>query len=452
MEQDFLDPIQYKKISSEGSEWKASLAEERKGDVFSVSHIDGIFGNELLSNYRLINEKGGHWEELEKSASVPVKKQVKESATRKTERIFDEFNNSLYNLAKKFPGKLKAFFENVIDKKQLSETIKLLGLSEDEAKNLQGEFLFNRIYNKEYMNVGLLAQTIVVKLAKGEKRHMPYGLVINFLERHENKITKKQEQILKKLEIFKKKIVELLREKSGKGILPIPDDVLMERLESLKIETLDDLSAKLSERWGDYVASTHTIRVSTGVPEEDLEDIYVHEIMHAISGQIEEREATDESSFLGRNILKSGVRCHEKIDSSSGESIDAGSPSFSWLNEALTEQLTIDLLELKDSSHYIEERALLKKLLSIGISIEMFKGAYFENYKDRGQGQHRLPKTKELFSFINNNFGGGFLVKLDLYITRVGVSQTLKEWEKQGSEFPAFLKSWVDEYYKNLNQ
>ncbi|MEK7106229.1 MAG: hypothetical protein AAB895_02630, partial [Patescibacteria group bacterium] len=244
------------------------------------------------------------------------------------------------------------------------------------------------------------------------------------------------------------------------GEIPIDSQLAKERIDSIEYKVIDDIVAKLTERWGDYSEMNHRIRFSSGLPYNRFFAVFVHEIFHALSGQIEAiytaREKFEvEPDYVNNYSLKVGLGFNKPSNTApelSPETLDMW-----WLNEALTDQAMIDLTKEKDPCAYGNERKLLKKLIDMGIPKDKFYAAYYENFNtakntEEEKVEHRLPNTRELFKFTNEKFGPGFLLKLDKFIASYekekkhsGSEMALKAWEEHGEDFPQFLNNFIAE-------
>ena len=201
-----------------------------------------------------------------------------------------------------------------------------------------------------------------------------------------------------------------------KGDFPVSLEVAKERMKAVKFLAIDEISASLKEKWGDFVGRNHTVRFSSDIPQDQIYKVLTHEIFHAVSGQIEKLEYSpeyeDNPNLSSNEILKIGVQLN-RVNFFTGTPLE----HLRWLNEALTEEATAVLIGEELSKSYVDERRLLKLLIEKGIPKEVFFEAYFENFNvSTNKTEHSLPKMKKLFNLMNDTFGKGFLFKLDSYI------------------------------------
>lgn len=244
---------------------------------------------------------------------------------------------------------------------------------------------------------------------------------------------------------FRGRVFELLREAVEEQKLPISIRFINERLAALKYIAVDPAQTFFKEKWGDFDERNHIIRLSTDIPKEDRFQAFVHEVIHALSGQIEtlaldegsgELEVTEGPYEIANgdyDQLKSGLALKNKL---------------SWLNEALTEHITHELVG--KSYAYTNERELLDLIVGHGVPLHALFAAYFENNTSEMKG-HKFPATGELFGMTNKLFGTGFLMKLDTFINSFnrdeiqsgwceeGVLKAVALWKDLGDVFPEYV-------------
>lgn len=247
-------------------------------------------------------------------------------------------------------------------------------------------------------------------------RFIPEKNLLDFLRKHRDNILAKESIILSEVLKHKENIEHLLFEAIEKGDFPVSLEVAKERMKAVKFLAIDEISASLKEKWGDFVGRNHTVRFSSDIPQDQIYKVLTHEIFHAVSGQIEKLEYSpeyeDNPNLSSNEILKIGVQLN-RVNFFTGTPLE----HLRWLNEALTEEATAVLIGEELSKSYVDERRLLKLLIEKGIPKEVFFEAYFENFNvSTNKTEHSLPKMKKLFNLMNDTFGKGFLFKLDSYI------------------------------------
>jgi hypothetical protein len=135
-------------------------------------------------------------------------------------------------------------------------------------------------------------------------------------------------------------------------------------------------------------------------------EIYDHEMLHAVSGRSIRRISLDQ---MNQPALFQSMRIGVTF-----------SNAFDWLNEAITESLTQDILIGKRDLHkgsYETARKIYHNLLS-RIPEELFLNAFFENSQD-GSDDSR-PHWDALIAFVEKEFGRDILTELDDHIEREG--------------------------------
>lgn len=187
---------------------------------------------------------------------------------------------------------------------------------------------------------------------------------------------------------------------------------------------------------GEYDPSKNAIllfaipRRSEGAPSRT----FTHEVFHGLSGvtSLGHFVEDDGEDFMGDiDIQRLGLQ----FDHPHGLYRDTSHtpkeklPRFTWLNEAVTEELTALSYDCMPNT-YREERKILHDL---AMAMEPYSGkknpfllfysAYFEDYDPSQPPGKRVPHWRELQRVINDTFGSGFLVELDKHIRKHGVAR-----------------------------
>ena len=269
-----------------------------------------------------------------------------------------------------------------------------------------------------------------------------------------------RDSISKSVAEFKDSMIESI----NNGDLPISQDELEKRMKNLTFGLVDPLISTLQGASGaayHSLGQTH-IDISTLLYGEEIKSTVFHELLHAISGKSNNH---GEDSGSDKVVDKIGL----SFSPQKGEGIvynDFLLNRFSWLNEAMTENLTMEFDVQKNGEDipsekrsYLFERKLLAKLIKNGISDETLRQAYFEQYKLTEPGEHRQPNMQKMFKEVGDKFYKGFFVDLDDYISFItqggddGVQVAFEEWERIGDEFTDVLREWkkgrVEEKRKN---
>lgn len=127
------------------------------------------------------------------------------------------------------------------------------------------------------------------------------------------------------------------------------------------------LYSDFTEADGDYDPKNNTAVILTGevglfkepnnkINHEDYQEyVYTHEMFHAISGLSVLSGTVNPEVIKKLRLQRMGLLTKGK---------------FRWLNEAMTERLTLKVLELPDSNYYKNERELLQMMINKGVSEE----------------------------------------------------------------------------------
>lgn len=247
-----------------------------------------------------------------------------------------------------------------------------------------------------------------------------------------------------KLEELREQFIQKAKLAIAKGELPITEELLEHRVRPIRIAAFDYLNGGLEEVWGRYQAQggmfgEPTILISEH--SQDYEKTLTHEMFHALSGQtIIGRRLNYEADIDGLDIPSSEFH-HQRIGHYiTAQRIDT-EPRFFWLNEAVTERVTMDFLG-RETGSYHAERLLLQMVEDImtarGVNNphQLFVNAYFENYEPNEST--RLSSWKKMNEQINQAFGvrgESYLTSLDKKVLRPnGLTRTifqLRDWARK---------------------
>ncbi len=402
----------YEKVPPRGEDWKIRRESERKEP--DRQSEQSIFGERLVKAWALA-----------KDAQKMIGTDANELTSywkHEWEMVHQDMKKLATNNTSEFWILVADYLDTVDDRKSFREQINL----PVDPKHLDQNFNGSAVLSIE----------LIRNLEKGEVT-MPVDHLVAMLELHANQVREKTERrtpmILKRVQEARRMITEA----ATNGKLPISEDLIDERCDNLTVVVMDGMGADLGEEWGDYSNALNQIRISFNVPYANEKDTVIHEVVHAVSGKIEQLLGVQGFEFTPRGVhIKSGIKFRQ---------------GFTWLNEGLTEQITTELTDT-NTNGYVQERAMLAHMIELGVPKGLLYEAYFENYEEKSAGEHRLPKIKELFSVTNSKFGEGFLVKLDRFISAESVSSALKTWKELGTEFPRFLNLWAEGETGGQNQ
>ncbi len=186
------------------------------------------------------------------------------------------------------------------------------------------------------------------------------------------------------------------------------------------LSKIDDVAVKIHDKFNDFLgtmvggnhAKGKTIIISTftldqGIPA--VKKILYHEFVHEISGKAYALKPNLENSTPEKlaYLQKHGLLFQD---------------NYSWLNEAITESLALELFNEQDTSHekentykcsnvYINERKELDRLLNSGLERDTVLEAYFENMYGDQTLDTRGIATAKLIRRINTIEGSSLAMK-----------------------------------------
>jgi len=226
----------------------------------------------------------------------------------------------------------------------------------------------------------------------------------------------------KELPGFHQRFITRIKPRIKSSELGIDEDTLERRLAATKVVIADALRADLTaDAGGQYRVADDVASISQQDFKRLGEEIYTHEIMHALSGKTlyAEKSIVDEYSDEKNKYYYTNK--YGRL----GLMINGKHERFRWLNEAVTETLTRELIDTApDRPQYSQvvyksERELLELLMIRGkyqIDLKLFTDAYFENYDPTLPREKRIPAWKTLYKTISEAYSPGFLTELDKYI------------------------------------
>ncbi len=238
---------------------------------------------------------------------------------------------------------------------------------------------------------------------------------------------------------FKNSFSEKLDILRQNGDLNISPEEVKKRLSDVQIFFFDKgtkAGEKVDAKGANSRYSTVHIEIDTNFNGDeneflaDLQHTFNHEMLHAISGSLFLTTPRHLGVF-NTDKYRRGLVFGPTI---MGDDIER----FSWLNEAVTETLALEMDENKDTDFlsYKNERLLLSLLINgpVGgseqkIDKKKFYHAYFESYQEKDSAENRLKYWKELIHSINSAFYPGFLLKLDKLIKEKGVGYMVSNFQ-----------------------
>jgi|GEM_PF-1787163 len=180
---------------------------------------------------------------------------------------------------------------------------------------------------------------------------------------------------------------------------------------------------------GDYDPDVHQVRVEVSPFSRVQPEHLQHELVHAVSGRTNQMNLL----YLGKSDYVV-TRSLPRLGARRGH-------RFTWLNEAITEDINIDIQKDKspDGKHdswyesYDRERELFALVLKNGqkpLAPRLFYQAYFES--DTGRDED-LVARKELYEAISEAYGSPrFLAELDDLVRQEGVKKAVEIFKAHG--------------------
>jgi hypothetical protein len=493
----------FEKPSSEGAEWVKRTQERRKEDETKELSEDTetkkqdypvdweIFGTNIVD---VLKKKLIVDQRLTISGNLETQKLLRKETKEVYEKIRDIYDE-LKQAATKAPDKLENIFFNYLQKlPEIDSIAKKFQENNTNSSELEA-LLSNKENDRQTLIARKLSQLLVEKCANKDILDST-PILTPALELYMQQMLVKEKELQEKIPEFMQAFKRKIKKAVKQGLFPKSLlNVLEERLENLNFHIIDEITTKIHNRAGEFLEDRHAVRISTnevtskefqsffhkifhnlsgGDPNDSRFAIFVHEAFHSISGQSEINDTessetgtetkTDTSNETIDNkkaneekyrITRSGLHIAKMTKKYNQNSSDK--PTFVWLNEALTEQATRDIIDEKGGGAYQSERELLALMINNGIPRDLLYKAYFENYTVQEKGEHRTPELKKLFEFTNQKFGKKFLANLDRFISlnhkkdekkTAGSAQAIEMWKKEGDNFPQYLENWVKERRK----
>lgn len=289
------------------------------------------------------------------------------------------------------------------------------------------ETVFTKVYpqyasepDKESVNKQLLSGM------QNEKVSLP--TLLKIAEELQAIEQKEQQEFSEFSESCRTEFIQIVKSKVEKGELPQTALDNLHRIDEALIILTDVLKSSDNDALGTAHGESNYIRIDnvhfSEDPKGEIKNTIFHEFYHLLSGSsitIRE-EARDWGHYLSAFLKKTGLRLNTQ-----------GRLFLSWLNEAITEDLTLNSSDYKidgedtydGSGIYVDERKEFHDLIKKGVSKQLFIDAYFENFvedpnKKPGEKYTKLLKRvsevlgpEELLK-LNNKF---FLKEVPEYFT-----------------------------------
>lgn len=193
-------------------------------------------------------------------------------------------------------------------------------------------------------------------------------------------------------------VVSNVKEGIEKGIIKRDIELADKIGNGLKFGTYDTFfTVRNSE--GVHNSALQNIEFDLNASIEEIPHIVLHEMIHALSGSTLLRSKTiDEEDKIKEKVKNQKTGLMFMNFDHEGE---VNGRKLFWLNEAVTEEITIQLTD--DSlMAYESERRKLKRLYELGIDREIIYNAYFEDYNP--DDPERVPHWKKFVAELKRVF------------------------------------------------
>lgn len=224
-------------------------------------------------------------------------------------------------------------------------------------------------------------------------------------------------------------------------------DMAKRRIAETRVVFFDELSALTSwhsqDAAGTFDDKSSIARVDLTESPINQEKIYTHEMLHALSGRslvFHPLRLTDRQTIINQR-----VGFHITPYNKHGFMPHKGKARFRWLNEAVTEDITQEMMSHAGYSTYHQERELLRLLQTSGnfeISNDVIRKAYFENFDTNLPAGSRIPNWKRLQKQLKEAYGEPILVKIDNIVNSQGIQTAIYELRERQRSFRHSTSRW----------
>lgn len=263
---------------------------------------------------------------------------------------------------------------------------------------------------------------------------IPDGPYLEMLLVHAEKFAEKNERLLGESPRLKYEFIERVSGLIRTGQLPLDPGRVRERLDRVSVLIGDSLVHELPEILGGFAPEKNALYISGEAPEDWWEEIYTHEAFHALAGRTNAFYQFKDAEYGGADPM--GRQTSLAMPHRNGLRITMGfKDRFVWLNEAITQTLTLKVLGKKSGIGYEDYIRLFEDLRTKGkktIPLKVFLHAYSENFDT--VAEKAAPGWRELSVAAAEAYDSGFLVRLDEFVKSQGAEaaqQTLRaDWDR----------------------
>lgn len=327
---------------------------------------------------------------------------------------------------------------------------------------------FRRMFNIKTIRISpFIIMEKIIDAIKDNK--FPSDIWYKMIDINRQRFIDKNEIFVEKLlPELKEYFLVIVKEAISKGIIPVSMLEIESAVNDLKCGLIDSTIAALEEIGGLYDSEVNSIsissvhvslfesasRVKDQLPSKKLKNImeslwgseynkfiskheneldeqiiesrnninhvFVHEVLHYLSGKTIVAEKIDPYDIYDYEVKQVGLK-----------HVGAAKERLRWLNEAVTEFLTRELINTSSSftDSYNKEIELFNLLCTSGrseIPKSTFIQAYFENYDSSKPEEERLVAWKTLLLSLKDNYSKDFIVRLDNVTRKEGLDKGIE--------------------------
>jgi len=257
-------------------------------------------------------------------------------------------------------------------------------------------------------------------------RMVPSDVMIAMLKRNSVLQEKVREATKAEIPVLRQRFLKDVRTLQHNPAHPLtadmlPEDRILRRMNQVAVVARDPLEfARSKGVLAQHNSKENTINlVATAVfsgtsPQETRAHMFNHEMIHTVAGQT---IAQAPDSYV---LVRTGVQMQS---------------SLTWINEAITETLTLDLAQKGregiKSNAYPKERHIYNALIK-KVPEAVFLRAYFENATPL-QTAERLPGQMELHGRIIEAYGFNMLAFIDQLDQKGQLHEAVTRFDEQGN-------------------
>lgn len=212
----------------------------------------------------------------------------------------------------------------------------------------------------------------------------------------------------------------------------LSDPLLVEDVEKNKKVRGEKITAQKENSWlGKYLMSPQAVLVKAPIQySHEIRGTLGHEVNHVLAGR-SILEATKDSGEKKVFLLRNGFR---SVYDDEGRNVGYGEQ---WLDEAVTEQLMLNVYN-QESKSYEDERDLLHLLRKKGkreIPMNLFLAAYFENDDPSKDADTRMENYGKLLRAISESYDRNLFRTLNQYVERYGIKNAVEVFSEDWQNF-----------------